>query len=141
MDFEKINITDLLPQQPPFIMVDKLLYCDSEITKTTLTISENNLFFDNGLLSESGLIENIAQTCAARMGYINKYLHSERVKIGVIGSIKNLVIATLPKAGDVLKTTIEVVSEVFAITLVNAKVEVADKLIANGEMKIAITDY
>jgi hypothetical protein len=62
------------------------------------------------------------------------------VKIGFIGSIKNLVIETLPKVGDELKTTIEVVSEVFAITLVNAKVEVGERLIASCEMKISITD-
>jgi hypothetical protein len=51
-----------------------------------------------------------------------------------------LVIEALPKVGDELTTTIEVASEVFAITLVNAKVEVGDRLVASCEMKISLTD-
>jgi hypothetical protein len=51
-----------------------------------------------------------------------------------------LVFEELPQVGDELKTTIEVVSEIFAITLVNAKVEIGDKLVASCEMKIAITN-
>jgi len=139
MDFEKINILDLLPQQPPFVMVDKLIHYDNITTITKLNVRNNNIFLKDGTLSETGLIENIAQTCAARMGYISKYIDKSSVKIGVIGSIKNLVINELPKLNENLKTTIEVLSEVFSITLVHAKIEVEEKLIASGEMKISIT--
>jgi len=140
MEFEKIDILELLPQRPPFIMLDALTHFDKVITRTRMKITADNIFVENDRLSESGVIENIAQTCAARMGYINKYLSSDEVKIGFIGSIKDLVFETLPKVGDELNTTIEVVSEIFAITLVNAKVEVGDKQIATCEMKISITD-
>jgi len=140
MEFENINILELLPQKPPFIMVDKMLHFDKVFTVTGMKIVADNLFVENGFLTEAGVVENIAQTCAARMGYINKYLCADNVKIGFIGSIKDLVFEALPKVGDELKTTVEVVSEIFAITLVNAKVEVGDKLMASCEMKISITD-
>ena len=140
MEFENINILDLLPQQPPFVMVDKLLYCDREKTTTALTVHKDNIFVENDELTEAGVMENIAQTCAARMGYINKYIHSDKVKLGFIGAIKNLVIEELPKTGDELKTTIDVVNEVFNITLVNAQVEINEKLIASCEMKISLSD-
>ncbi|MCL2040488.1 MAG: pseudouridylate synthase [Bacteroidales bacterium] len=136
----EINILDLLPQRQPFIMIDSLLHFDMVLTVTGMKIAEDNMFVENGVLTESGVIENIAQTCAARMGYINKYLCADKVKIGFIGSIKDLVIEELPRVGDELKTTVEVVSEIFAITLVNAKVEIGDKVIASCEMKISITD-
>ena len=140
MEFEKINIEELLPQKRPFIMLDALTHFDKVITHTRLKVTAENVFVENNEFTESGVIENIAQTCAARMGYINKYLCSDNVKIGFIGSIKDLVFEELPKVGDKLKTTIEVVSEIFAITLVHAKVEVDNKLIASCEMKISITD-
>jgi 3-hydroxymyristoyl/3-hydroxydecanoyl-(acyl carrier protein) dehydratase len=140
VEFEKINIEELLPQKRPFIMLDALTHFDKVMTCTRLKITADNIFVENSIFTESGVIENIAQTCAARMGYINKYLCSDRVKIGFIGSIKDFVFEELPKVGDELKTTVEVISEIFAITLVNAKVEVGDKLIAACEMKIAITD-
>ena len=142
----EINISELLPQQPPFIMVDKLLHSDSRTTKTALTVREDNIFYKNGVLSESGLIENIAQTCAARMGYINrcsmseKSEESQRVKVGVVGAIKNLVIEELPVLGETLTTTVEVTSELFSVMLVNAKIEIGEKTLASCEMKIAMTD-
>ena len=140
MCVEQINIEDLLPQRRPFIMLDALTHFDEVITRTRMKVKADNIFVENDQFTESGIIENIAQTCAARMGYINKYLHSDKVKIGFIGSIKDLIINKLPKTGDELKTTIEVMSEVFSITLVNAKVEAGDKLIATCEMKISLTD-
>jgi 3-hydroxymyristoyl/3-hydroxydecanoyl-(acyl carrier protein) dehydratase len=141
IQLSKINILELLPQRPPFIAIDRLRHFDSRVTITGFRVVEESIFVEDNFFTESGIIENIAQTCAARMGYINKYLCSDSVKIGFIGSIKNLIIEELPKVGDELTTTIEVVSEVFAITLVNAKVEVGDKVMASCEMKISITDY
>jgi len=140
MEFEKINIEELLPQRKPFVMVDALTHFDEVFTRTRMQVMADNIFVENNAFTESGIIENIAQTCAARMGYINKHLHSEKVKIGLIGSIKDLVINELPKVGDELITTVEVINEVFAITLVNAKVEIRGKVIASCEMKISITD-
>ena len=140
MEFEKINILELLPQKPPFVMVDVLTHFDDVFTSTGLTVTADNIFVENNEFAEIGVIENIAQTCAARMGYINKHLCSSEVKIGFIGSIKDLSFEELPKVGDELKTTIEVVNEVFAITLVNAKVEIGGRLIASCEMKISLSD-
>ena len=140
MEYETINILELLPQKPPFVMVDTLKYFDFVVTRTGLKVTADNIFVENCELSECGVIENIAQTCAARIGYINKYLSSSDVKIGFIGSIRDLSFEDLPKVGDELNTTIEVVNEVFSITLVNAKVEIGSRLIASCEMKIAISD-
>ena len=137
---EEINILELLPQRQPFVMVDTLTHFDKVVTRTRLQVREDNIFVENNELTEAGVMENIAQTCAARMGYINKFLQSDKVKLGFIGAIKNLVIEQLPKVGDVLNTTVETVSEVFAITLVNAKVEVKEKIVASCEMKISLTD-
>lgn len=139
----KINILDLLPQQPPFVMVDALVNVDKRITCTRLKVRENNIFVEDGVLTESGVTENIAQSCAARMGYISKFGvvgEESEVKIGFVGSIKDLVFENLPKVGEELHTTVEMINEVFNITLVTAKVEVGSKLIASCEMKISLTD-
>lgn len=140
MEFEEIDILELLPQRPPFVMIDCLLHCDKEVTRTSLLIKEENIFCEKGLLTESGLIENIAQTCAARMGYINKYLYNNTVKLGFIGAIRNLEIVRLPHVNEILTTQITVVEEVFQMTLVNASVRIDDETIASCEMKISITD-
>jgi predicted hotdog family 3-hydroxylacyl-ACP dehydratase len=140
MQFSDIDIADLLPQRRPFILVDRLLDFDKDRVLTLLEIRPDNLFCDEGCLSEAGLIENIAQTCAARMGYINKYVCRDTVKLGLIGAIRNLEIVRLPKLGEVITTQVCVCEEIFRMTLVHAAVSVGEELIASGEMKISITD-
>lgn len=139
-EFESINVLKLLPQRPPFIMVDKLIYFDQQETITSFTVDQNNIFVENEIFTSSGLIENIAQTCAVRMGYINQYIYKENVKLGFIGSIKNLEILKFPKVGDVLTTSIKIIEEVFQMTLVLACIKNNDETIVTSEMKIALSD-
>ena len=74
MELEKIDIHELLPQQEPFVMVDTLTFFNEKETSTTFTVREDNIFVEDGVLNECAIAENIAQTCAARLGYINKYI-------------------------------------------------------------------
>jgi len=140
MEFEKIDVLEFLPQQPPFVMVDKLLYSDATTTKTTLTVRDENIFTRDGFFSEAGLIENIAQTCATRAVNNRDAKENSGVKIGFIGMIRNLEIHRLPKINETIVTQINLIDEVFQIALVNATVYIDDELIASGEMKISITD-
>lgn len=139
MEIKDIDILTLIPQRRPFVMIDRLLTFDEIESSTDFVIKEDNIFCKDGLFLETGIMENIAQTCAARIGYIN-INNNESVKIGVIGSIKDLVITKLPKVGTTLLTKVKVLSEVFAITLVEAEVYDNDELIAKCEMKISLTD-
>ena len=139
MEIKDIDILTLIPQRRPFVMIDRLLSFDEIESSTDFVIKEDNIFCKDGLFLETGIMENIAQTCAARIGYIN-INNNESVKIGVIGSIKDLIITKLPKVGATLLTKVKVLSEVFAITLVEAEVYDNDELIAKCEMKISLTD-
>lgn len=139
MEIKDIDILTLIPQRRPFVMIDRLLSFDKIESSTDFVIREDNIFCKDGLFLETGIMENIAQTCAARIGNIN-INNNESVKIGVIGSIKDLVITKLPKVGATLITKVKVLSEVFAITLVEAEVYDNDELIAKCEMKISLTD-
>ena len=130
---------ELIPQRPPFVMIDKLLSFDMTVTVTQLEIRADNVFCKDGRLSAEGLMENIAQTCAARMGYIN-LTKNEAVKIGVIGAVNNFEVFRTPKVGDVIVTTIEVIEEMFQITMVKATIKCGDETIVQGNMKIALMD-
>ncbi len=138
-EFEKVDIHTLLPQQEPFVMIDRLLHYDPVRTVTSLEVRADNIFVDNGHLSVAGINENIAQTCAARMGYISR-LSGERVKIGVIGAITGFSVNRTPLTGEVLTTAIDVVQEVYQVTLVHATVMVGTEIIAETDLKIALQD-
>ena len=138
-----INLSDLIPQRPPFMMVDRLTYYDPQKAQTLFTVRDDNIFCTaDGRLEEAGLIENIAQTCAARMGYQEKTeaQRSGVIKIGFIGMIKTMQFFRNPVVGEQLETTTVIVEEFFNTSLVEAKVEVEGETIAVCEMKIFLTD-
>ena len=136
---ETINVLDLLPQRPPFIMIDKLVFSDEVVTTTKFLVRSDNIFMEGDVLNACALVENIAQTCAARMGYIN-YVNHEKVRIGFIGSVRNLNILRPIRLGELLTTSIEVKEEVMQLTLVEASVKVGDETVVTAEMKIALSD-
>lgn len=137
MQLENLDIKTLLPQQVPFVMVDTLLRCDNIVTQTRFYINEGHVFTSNGVLTEPGILENIAQTCAARMGYINSIMKGGDVKLGFIGAVKNMKFYKLPPVGSSIETSIEVQNEVFNMLLVQAKVFAGNECIAECEMKIS----
>ena len=140
-ELSRIDVLTLLPQRPPFVMIDRLTHFDEAVTTTQLTVRTDNLFTEaDGHLNPCALVENIAQTCAARMGYINRYIYRQRVRLGYIGGIKNLQVLRTPRVGELLTTNIEVLQEVMRLTLVNATVRVGDEVIVTAEMKIALSD-
>jgi predicted hotdog family 3-hydroxylacyl-ACP dehydratase len=133
-----IDIHELLPQQEPFVMISRLVHFDMVRAVTETDICPEHIFTENGFFTASGLIENIAQTCAARMGYVNKYIFEKDVQIGFIGAIRQMEIYDLPPVGQTISTLVDVKEEIFGMTLAEAQVKLGNKLLAKTEIKIAI---
>ena len=140
MKLDEIDIHELLPQQEPFVMVDQLTAFDEKITATSLTVRADNIFVEDGWLNECALAENIAQTCAARLGYINKYILKRAIQIGFIGAIRDMTVVARPHVGDRLETVIEVMDQVIELTRVTATITCNGRQIASAQMKIALSD-
>lgn len=136
--FKIIDIHELLPQQEPFVMVGCLTHFDKVRTTTQTTIKPDNLFVDNGKFSACGLMENVAQTCAARIGYVNKYILQKDVQIGYIGALRNFEIHSLPLVGETITTAVDVVEEVFGLILATATVTCGSATLATATIKIAL---
>lgn len=133
-------VSALIPQKPPIEMVDKLWFNDDTRTVSGFSIKTDNIFCENGEFREPGIIENIAQTAALRVGYMVSQQNSEGERkappVGYIGAIKKLLIHALPKTGDELVTEVCVQQIIFDVTLITGKTMVNDTLIAECEMKI-----
>jgi len=133
----KEHITEYIPQAHPIVMIDTLNYCEGDTTKTTFKIEEGNIFVKNGILHEPGIIENIAQTAAAKAGYEVKK-HGADPLLGFIGAVKDLKIHAFPKVGDVLETTVIIKTEIMGVTLIEGSSVCNGIKIAECEMKIFI---
>lgn len=129
------NIEQYIPQRPPFVMVDRVLFDDATLTRTAFLVKPDNLFLEEGRLEAAALVENIAQTAAAGAGY--KAIHQQQpVKVGFIGAIKNLVVHALPVAGQTLTTETRLVNTVFNVSIVEGKIICDERVMATCEMKI-----
>ncbi len=132
------NIESLIPQRWPFKMINELEYCEGDTTRSSFVVTADNIFVSNGLLREPALVENIAQTAAARAGWL-ALRENRPVTLGYIGAIQKLEVFDLPATGDTIHTEITVLNQVFDVTLVAGKLSCDGKVMASCEMKIFIT--
>jgi hypothetical protein len=129
------DITPLIPQKHPFVMVGKLLHVDEILTRSSFVIKSDNLFVINGFFQEAGLMENIAQTAALRAGYLAISVN-KTVANGYIGSVKNFEVLQLPQINDELLTEISIENRIFNVTVLTGKIWLNTTLIASCEMKV-----
>jgi predicted hotdog family 3-hydroxylacyl-ACP dehydratase len=129
------NILELIPQAPPFVMVGQLTWSDELLTRSTFTIAADNCMVDNGFFSEGGLMENIAQTAAARVGYLAK-IANKPIASGYIGAVKDFEVFFLPQVGQDLVTEIKIENQIFNVSVIAGSVWCNHELAARCEMKV-----
>ena len=139
MNPQDIDIRTLLPQKPPMVLVDKLISADEKSATTELLIREDNIFVSDGHFQAYALIEVMAQTAAAQLGYENRLRGGNDVRIGYIGAVKRMRIESVPRVGEMLLTRLEVLEDFGDMKLVAAESFVNDQKIATAELTIALS--
>jgi predicted hotdog family 3-hydroxylacyl-ACP dehydratase len=134
--FEGEGLRALIPQRAPMVMLDAFFEGSDTEAVTGLTVRADNLLLADGRLSEAGLIEHVAQSASALAGY--KALRSHRpTPAGYIGEVRRFDIRRLPLAGESLRTSVRILSEIMNVSLLEAEVRSADgDTVAAGQMKI-----
>ena len=130
------EIINLIPQKEPFILVDTLFEYTDLTGVTGFTVPADHLLVCEDQLSESGLIEHMAQSMSLHRGYQGSLRGQTKPKTGFIGVIKTVEIFGLPSAGEKLKTYVEILHEIMNVTSVSARTEnEMGEVIATSEMK------
>lgn len=142
-----VDIQNYLPHRAPMLMVDLILDIDANFVETTFLIKEDNIFVQNNVFIEAGLIENTAQTCSSIVG--KKYFfdedgtENENVNvIGFISALKNVKIHSLPKVGDTIITKADLVSKFagddYTLCTMSCQSSVEDQLLLECEINLFI---
>ena len=130
------TITDLIPHRAPFIMIDTLVESSARRALSALVVRADNILVDeDGWFTESGLVENMAQTAAAGLRENDA---GAAPKIGYIGSLKNLSVLRLPAVGETIMTEAVFVQEIMGARIVAATARLGDEVIARCELRIFI---
>jgi predicted hotdog family 3-hydroxylacyl-ACP dehydratase len=144
-----VDIKKYLPHRAPMLMVDMILEMDDEQVETIFEIKTDNIFLENGFFTESGLVENMAQTCSsvvAKDYFIDKnYNDKEDVNVvGFISGIKTLKIHGLPEVGNVIDAKALLVSkfvtESYSLCTMKCQTFRADELLLEGEITLFIQE-
>lgn len=129
-------ITDLIPQRAPILMVDDAQKASEHAVTTHLKITDNNWFFSSGILLEAGIIEHMAQSAAAMVGLQDEGDPKE----GYIGDIKDFVVYQLPKLGEIIESTVSIITQLDNITLIEAISKIKNQVIAKARIKVFIAE-
>lgn len=138
----RLPAQQLVPQRPPILMVDGVLKVDGDEVTSHFVILSDNLFVENGVLLEAGLLENMAQTAALRSGVVAllKAPDGGQVSppIGFIGAVKDFALVRQPQQGQTLTTTVGVVNDMGQFLVVRAHTADGLGLCAQCEMTLFI---
>lgn len=137
--FVNDDIKMFMPQREPIVMVDKLFEADHTHAVTGLTVYADNMFVQDGLFIEAGLIEHAAQSASVLVGY-EAYKNQRKAPVGYIGEVKKCHFFSLPTVGDELITSITIISELDGLSLVKAAVSVNDNVLFDCQMKIFVDE-
>jgi len=136
---DKSHITEYIPQRFSMVMIDGIKEYQSGHITTIFDITAQNIFLTNGCLSESGMLENIAQSAAAMSGLQCKQA-GKSIPLGFIAAISKVTCSNSPKIGEQIETTIELQRKVIGITLVRGTCQSQGEELLSCEMKIFIEE-
>lgn len=129
----------LLPQKPPFVLVDTLIGAEPTRFRSAFTVPAGHLLVENGALLDAGLLENAAQTAALGMGHEAARAGSAP-PLGFIGAISKLSILGRAEAGQRLETEVAVKHEVMNARVLSATVTCGGRVLADMELKVFLMD-
>ncbi len=136
MKIYKDKIKNYIPQREPFIMIDNLIDATKDTFETDFLILPDNIFIDNGVLREYALIENIAQSSAAGLHFLNIHSASKPVD-GFIGAISKLKLYDLPKVNSTVYTIVNLLHTFANMYLLKGENYVDGKILLECEIKLA----
>ena len=141
METKDLDIRDLIPQRDPVRMVDSLLRVEGDVAETCFTVPADNFFLDaDGLLAETGVMEHIAQSASAYAGWRARQRGAQTAPLGFIGEVKKYRCHRRPAVGEALHTTVTLLTEFDSILVIGAETRLADEVVAETQMKVAMEE-
>jgi 3-hydroxyacyl-[acyl-carrier-protein] dehydratase len=130
-------ITELIPQRPPFLFVDKIVSFDEKKITSTLSLSGNEDFFKghfpgNPIMPGVLLQEALFQTGAAFMALKNK-----GEGLGVVTRVQNAKFKNMVRPGETLEMEVELTDSLANASYMKGTTRVSGKVVLVLEFAVA----
>lgn len=129
------DIQRYIPQRPPFVLVDGLLEAHADRYVTVFEVKAGGYFVQEDFLSEYGLIENMAQSCAAGLAYASR--GDRKPAEGWIAGLARLHLSDVPRVGDIVRTEVLLKQHYGRLYRLEATCFAQDKKLVSCEITVA----
>ncbi len=133
---QHMNAGFYIPQREPFIMVGKLIGSEIGIYTTQFTISDDNIFLDDKVLSEFALIENIGQSFALGLA-LSSNPEVDQKADGYLGAAGKVKLYRRPVTGETIQTEVRLITQLGNLYLISGSVSCKGEILLECELKLA----
>lgn len=136
------NITDLIPQRPPFLFVDQILEQSENTIKTSLTLTGKEDFFKghfpgNPIMPGVLLQEALFQSGAALMGLLAQKSAKAMAGLGVVTRVQNAKFKNMARPGDTLQMEVVLIESLSNAHFMKGTTKVSGKTVLVIEFAVA----
>lgn len=128
------DVRRYIPQRDPFVFVSGMEEHSEVSSVTFFKVHDGCPLVDGGCLTEAGVIEFVAQSCALHLGYASP----EDTGIGFIGALSAFRFGYAPAVGDVVRCRVEMKGRYDNLVMASGEVTCGDDFVAEGSIKISI---
>ena len=130
-------IEALLPHRAPMRFVEALTDCTDTTATATAHFTANHFAVVDGAVLESALVECVAQTAAAALGYRARAQGtSDAANPGMLAAVSNFKIHTRPPLDTVLTVEVRDLKRLGPMLLIAGTISDAGRVIATGELSL-----
>jgi len=131
------SIEKLLPHRAPMRWVEELLECTATTATARIRFTRDHYAVTDGIPLETALVECMAQTVAAALGYrLQQSGDTNQSNHGMLAAVSNFkLISAVPLDQDLLVDVIEV-KRLGPMLMVTGKVIDGEAVIATGDLSL-----
>jgi predicted hotdog family 3-hydroxylacyl-ACP dehydratase len=128
-----------MPHRPPMRWIDSLTSCTEVAATAVASFTPEHFAVENGFVLEAALVECVAQTVAAAVGYRAR---SKGMADGVVGasgmlvSVSGFRVQRRPTAAKPLRIDVRELKRFGPMLLISGRVSCAEETIASGELTL-----
>ena len=128
----------LIPHRPPMRMIDELLEGGPGFGRARVRFGLDHMGVADGLVLEAALVECVAQTMAAALGYaaLQEPQESGEPPLGMLTGVSDFTIHHRPEADATLLIEAREIKKLGRMRLVSAQVSCQDQIVAEGQLKL-----
>lgn len=131
------QLVERIPHRPPIRCIGRVLVVARDHAESEYVIPDDGVFCHDGRFLPEGMIEALAQA-AGVMEACEEAAQQKRSARGMLVVIKDFVIHTLPRSGEVIHFRIDLQRRLGPFTLVRGKATRNGALLAEGTFKFFI---